>query len=184
MVDALLATDSCPADPATPTGCGCVAWRARAHACARPSSATSMAHRGETQKQTSRSNDTYCVNKPTETSCVCFSVLSRSKLQMVATSAARRRDKNDLCLTCVGVVDVATRCSFVATQLVATRCSFVSLRCSFVSFRVRSLGVAAHVACSSKQGAVTKQQLLQLEETSGDPATRELNLVGQNPSFP
>jgi hypothetical protein len=41
-----------------------------------------MAHRGETQKQTSRSNDTYCVNKPTETSCVCFSVLSRSKLQM------------------------------------------------------------------------------------------------------
>jgi hypothetical protein len=99
--------------------------------------ATHMAHRGETQKQTSRSNDTYCVNKPTETSCVCFSVLSRSKLQMVATSAARRRDKNDLCLTCVGVVDVATRCSFVATQLVATRCSFVSLRCSFVSFRVQ-----------------------------------------------
>ena len=94
-----------------------------------------MAHRGETQKQTSRSNDTYCVNKPTETSCVCFSVLSRSKLQMVATSAARRRDKNDLCLTCVGVVDVAKRCRFVATQLVATRCSFVSLRCSFVSFR-------------------------------------------------
>ena len=34
-------TDLCPADPATPTGCGCVAWRARAHACAHPSSATS-----------------------------------------------------------------------------------------------------------------------------------------------
>jgi hypothetical protein len=25
VVDALLATDLCPADPATPTGCGCVA---------------------------------------------------------------------------------------------------------------------------------------------------------------
>ena len=99
-----------------------------------------------------------CQQEPTDTSCVCCSVLSRSKLQMVAASAARRRDKNDLCLTCVGVVDVATRAALS-----------------------RSLGVAAHVECNSKQAAVTKQQLLQLEETSGNPATRELNLVGQNP---
>ena len=48
-----------------------------------------------------------------ETSGVCCSVLSRSKLQMVAASAARRRDKNDLCPRHVGVV--SPRCATYAS---------------------------------------------------------------------
>ena len=54
-----------------------------------PLSATYMAHRGETQKQTSRNNDTYCVNKPTETSCVCCSVLSRSTRRSASATLSR-----------------------------------------------------------------------------------------------
>ena len=101
-----------------------------------------------------------------ETSGECCSVLSRSKLQMVAASAARRQDKNELCPRHVRVVNVATRCSFVATQLVATRVAAVS----------RSLCVAAHVACALRSSNCYSSQ-----ETSGNTATRELNLVGQIP---
>jgi len=65
----------------------------------RAMSELSMAHRGETQKQTSRSNDTYCVNKPTETSCVCL--LSRSCPEANYKWSPQARHDDETRTTCV-----------------------------------------------------------------------------------